>query len=157
MGVGLGNYKAVVGDYDSSGIVKADPHVAHNAYLEVAAEMGLPALGVYLLLFITTFLSVGKNRKLAIRRGANDLAMICLAIQAALLGVWVAIFFVSAQYTRLFWFMMCITMALPGVLPRKSAEKQQQQPPARGGRVPTEPTPEPEPVFQTGEALIGLR
>lgn len=155
-GVGLGNYKLVVGDYDTSGVVKADPHVAHNAYLEVAAEMGVPALGVYLLLFTTTFLSVGKNRKIAIRRGANDLATICLAIQAALLGVWVAIFFVSAEYTRLFWFMMCITMALPGVLPRKSAE-QQKQPPARGGRVPTEPQPEPEPAFQTGEALIGLR
>jgi putative inorganic carbon (hco3(-)) transporter len=40
-GVGLGNYKAVVVKYDTTGLVAADPHIAHNAYLEIGAEMGI--------------------------------------------------------------------------------------------------------------------
>ena len=65
-GVGLGNYKAVVVNYDTTGLVAADPHIAHNAYLEIGAEMGIPALIVYLFFLGATFRSLETTRKRAL-------------------------------------------------------------------------------------------
>ncbi len=47
-GIGLGNFKFEVQQY-AAGHKNLD-HIAHNAYMEIAAEMGLPALAAYLLL-----------------------------------------------------------------------------------------------------------
>jgi O-antigen ligase len=149
-GVGFGNYKAVVARYDTTGIVRQDPHVAHNAYLEVAAEMGLPAIVVFLLFLGTTFVSAGNTRKRALERGSELLAALAVGCQAAVLGVGVGIFFVSGQYTRLFWFILCMTMVMPLLVPARAPSKQ---------RIPEreQPQPEMEPIFQVGEALVDLR
>jgi len=149
-GVGFGNYKAVVTRYDKTGIVRQDPHVAHNAYLEIAAEMGLPAFVVYLLFLGSAFVSAGNTRKRAQERGSELLASLALGCQATVLGVGVGIFFVSGQYTRLFWFVLCMTMVMPLLVPARVPSKQQ---------IPLrkQPEPEMEPAFQVGEALVDLR
>ena len=149
-GVGFGNYKAVVTRYDKTGIVRQDPHVAHNAYLEIAAEMGLPAFVVYLLFLGTAFVSAGNTRKRAQERGSELLASLAVGCQATVLGVGVGIFFVSGQYTRLFWFVLCMTMVMPLLIPARAPLKQS---------IPEreQPEPEMEPVFQVGEALVDLR
>ncbi len=56
-GVGAGNYPAVYEQYMVPGWIEALGH-AHNYYLNVAAEMGLSGLAVYLLLLAVAFLSV---------------------------------------------------------------------------------------------------
>ena len=151
-GVGIGNYKPTVIQYNSVGLAHADPHIAHNGFLEVAAEMGLPAFVVFLIFFGTTFYSIRKTERLARARDQQVLAAIALGMQAALLGVWVAIIFVSGEYTKLFWLILCMTMAMPALVPaRASAAK---EPPARSRR---EPEPETEPAFKVGEALVELR
>ena len=118
-GVGLGNYKSVVVQYDTSGLIAGDPHVAHDAYLEIAAEMGIPALIIYLSLMVTTFASLERTRKRALASGFTMSATIAVGIQAGLLGAWVAIFFVSGQYTKQLWFMLIITMCLPALVPKR--------------------------------------
>lgn len=113
MGVGLGNYKMFVVRYDSTGEIQFDPHIAHNAYLEVAAEMGFPALLVYLCFFVWTFRSLADVRKTCERNDLKLLRTITLSLQAGLLGAWVSIFFVSGQYQRLFWMALVLSMCLP--------------------------------------------
>jgi O-antigen ligase len=149
-GVGFGLYKSVVSRYDKTGEVRLDPHVAHNAYLEIAAEIGLPAIIVYWLLLGTSFFSAGKTRKLAMSRGSPVLAALALGCQASILGTSVGIFFVSGQYTRLFWFVLCMTMVMPLLVPVQ----------ARPKLLPLEieqPPPQTEESFRVGEALVELR
>ena len=119
-GVGLGNYKSVVVQYDTTGLVAAHPHIAHNAYLEVAAEMGIPAFVVYLIFFATAFRSLERTRKRSLAAGADELAALTIGMQSSLLGAWVAIFFVSGQYTKLFWFLLVLTMCLPRLIRRSN-------------------------------------
>ncbi len=149
-GVGFGNYKAVVTKYDKSGEVRLDPHVAHNAYLEIAAEMGIPAILVYWAFLGSAFYSAGKTRKRALARGADQLAALALGCQASILGAGVGIFFVSGQYTRLLWFVLCVTMVMPLLVPARSAPKQPLPDVERA-------EPETEDNFRIGEALVELR
>jgi O-antigen ligase len=148
-GVGLGNYKPTVVHYNSIGLAHADPHIAHNGFLEVAAEMGLPAFAVYLIFFGTTLYSTRKTEKLALARGEPMLAAIALGMQAAVLGSCVAIFFVSGEYTKLLWLILCLTMAMPALVPARAAAKQLP--------LDVQPEPEPEPAFKVGEALVEMR
>ena len=149
-GVGFGNYKAVVTRYDTTGIVRQDPHVAHNAYLEIAAEMGLPAIVVYLLFLGTAFFSAGKTRKRALAHRSELLAALAVGCQASILGVGVGIFFVSGQYTRLFWFVLCMTMVIPLLVPVRAPSKAPLP-------LKEKPQPEVEESFRIGEALVDLR
>lgn len=148
-GVGFGNYKAVVTRYDKTGEVRLDPHVAHNAYLEIAAETGLPAILVFWSLLGTALYSAGKTRKLAMARGSEVLAALALGCQASILGTAIGIFFVSGQYTRLFWFVLCMTMVMPLLVPARARSKA--QPPDV-----QPPPPETEESFRVGEALVAL-
>jgi O-antigen ligase len=50
-GVGLGRFERVIGYYTEVPLRRSDPHDAHNAFILVAAECGLPALGLLLVLF----------------------------------------------------------------------------------------------------------
>jgi len=148
-GIGFGNYKAVVTRYDKSGEVRLDPHVAHNAHLEVAAELGLPALVVFWVFLGTAFYSAGKTRKRALARDSQVLAAIAVGCQASILGTSVGIFFVSGQYTRLFWFVLCMTMVMPLLIPAKAPAKNQPL------EIPM-PPPETEESFRVGEELVAL-
>jgi O-antigen ligase len=49
-GFGLGRFPSTVDKYTEIVLRPDDPHDAHNAYLLVAAEMGLPALAVFVVL-----------------------------------------------------------------------------------------------------------
>src|SRR5271166_706660 len=148
-GIGFGNYKAVVTRYDKSGEVRLDPHVAHNAHLEVAAELGLPAVVVFWAFLGTAFYSAGKTRKRALARDSQVLAAIAVGCQASILGTSVGIFFVSGQYTRLFWFVLCMTMVMPLLIPAKAPAKNQPL------EIPM-PPPETEESFRVGDALVAM-
>jgi len=85
--------------------------MAHNAYISVAAEMGVPGLLLFLGSLIAAYLSLEQTykSKLAprlIRRTA-------VALQASLVGNSVAICFISAEYHQHLWFTVFISMCLP--------------------------------------------
>ena len=152
-GVGIGNYKPTVIHYNSIGLAHADPHIAHNGFLEVAAEMGLPAFFVYLIFFGATLYSARKTERLAQARGEPTLAAIALGMQASVLGTCVAIIFVSGEYTKVLWLVLCLTMAMPALVPARVVAKQLPLDVQPG----PETEAEPEPVFKVGEALVELR
>jgi|ERR1019366_1300501 O-antigen ligase len=147
-GIGLANYKAEVAKYDKTGLAAANPHIAHNAYLEIAAEMGIPAGLVYLIFLGTTLRSLETTRKRALAAHSKVLASIALGMGASLLGPSVAIFFVSGQYTRMFWFILVVSMSMPALVPKRRAAQT---------KTPAQEQPIEDSDLQIGTALIEMR
>lgn len=112
-GVGLGNFKPVVGEYEDPDIEMEVETVAHNAYVEVAAELGLPALLVFLGILYLSYRSLGQARRLAAEHGPPLLQQAALGLQAGVAGCAVAIFFVSGQYQKLLWAAIFLSMCSP--------------------------------------------
>ena len=54
LGIGLGNYTMAAPDYDTTpeGISYEFPRPVHNEFLLIAAEQGLPALGLFLVILL---------------------------------------------------------------------------------------------------------
>ncbi len=75
--------------------------LAHNMFIEVAAEMGLPALGVFVLFLASCYLGLGRIRKSGstseMVKGAAG------AMRAGVLGISVAGCFVSEEYQKTMW------------------------------------------------------
>ena len=149
IGIGLGRYKQLGAQYDPSGEFALQPHIAHNAYMEIAAEMGLPMLVLFLMIIAATFRSLRRVRRRALIMGARSLALWSLAIQSGLVGALVAVFFVSGQYQKMFWLFISLSMCMPALVPRRAIV-------GKNAPVPERDLVE-EPVLQMGQSLAGTR
>ncbi len=98
-GIGLGLFKPYMPLYSDPG--EKVISLAHNMFIEVAAEMGIPALIVFVLFFASCFFSLGRIQKLPttppVVAGAAG------AMRAGVLGFCVAGCFVSAEYQKTMW------------------------------------------------------
>src|SRR5690349_13826563 len=65
LGIGLGNFKAKTAELH---VLVNNSAMAHNTYLEYAAELGLPALLIFLAVLVSTFLLLEKVRTRAADR-----------------------------------------------------------------------------------------
>jgi O-antigen ligase len=111
LGVGLGNFKPLMPQY-------ADPRtsvdtVAHNTYIEVAAELGLPGLVVFIGFLFFSYRSLEKVRKRARIAGREFPYYAALGLQSGFVGYMVGAFFMSAEYQKLFWLVIILSMCLP--------------------------------------------
>jgi O-antigen ligase len=111
LGVGLGNFKPLMPQY-------ADPgtpidSMAHNTYIEVAAELGLPTLVVFLGIPFFSYRSLEKARRRARIVGREFPYYAASGLQAGLVGYMVGAFFLSAEYQKLFWLAIMLSMCLP--------------------------------------------
>jgi O-antigen ligase len=106
-GVGLGNFK-----FSSTRYGASEGQLAHMTYLEVAAELGLPALAAFLAVFWTTLRSLNRSRQMATRLGRPDLESVALAMHIGLVGWLVSAIFLSAQYEKLLWFTVALSICL---------------------------------------------
>jgi len=113
-GIGLGNFKPFVREYEPAD-TPVD-HIAHNAYIEIGAEMGLPALFIFLGILSFSFLTLGRVRSRATLARLPSIWQTALGLQAGLLGSAVAIFFVSGQYQKLFWLTVFLSVCMPGIV-----------------------------------------
>jgi O-antigen ligase len=117
-GVGLGNFKPMVPKY--SQIEMTPDLIAHNAYIEIAAEMGVPALLVFLGILGSSYHTLSRARRRASHAGSLFVWQASLSLQAGLLGSAVAIFFVSGQYQKLLWLVVFLSMCIPALLSQNS-------------------------------------
>jgi exopolysaccharide production protein ExoQ len=119
-GVGAGNFSVAGVNYvqrpgptthldgASGGYFVDTPTVAHNTYLEVLAEGGIPALGLFLAILA---FSLGCMRKawLASRRSRDlDLELIAYGLFAGLVGFLVASFFLSQEYSKQLYILLAM-------------------------------------------------
>jgi O-antigen ligase len=112
-GVGLGNFKPMMLQYRDPGT--NDDTMAHNNYVEIAAELGLPGLAVYLAILVCTYHTLTQVRRTTLRASARLVRHAALGMQASLLGYAVASFFMSAEYIKLFWLIVFLSMCLPSL------------------------------------------
>lgn len=119
-GIGVGQFKSAVGAYSS---VKHLSRLAHNTYLEIAAEMGIPGLILFLGLFGFSFHSLTQVRRTATRDGPGLLSAAAMGIQSGLVGFGAAAFFVSAEFLRMFWFMLFLSICLVSLNQEQLAEE----------------------------------
>lgn len=113
LGVGLGSFKGVVLHYEGK-----DPRVAsiaHNTYIEIAAELGIPGLLAYTALLIASFRAWSHFTKPKNQPDNPRLREISVGFQAALLTAAACAFFLSAWWYRFFWLVIFLPACLPAV------------------------------------------
>jgi O-antigen ligase len=112
------------------------PYMAHNSYLEIAAELGLPVLGVFLLLIWRTFRGFGRAATLVGDREAAELAGWADGFRSGLIGFIVAGAFISAQYEKMFWIVVFLSIVVERLATRRRAAMMAGEAPALAGDAP---------------------
>jgi O-antigen ligase len=115
-GVGMGSFKAELPKY----VDIEHSKVAHNTYLELAAELGLPALGAFGVVVIAALRSLGRSARSASKAGRRLLRELALGLQAGLVGYLVGATFLSAQYEKFFWLVMFLTIPVEAIARRRA-------------------------------------
>lgn len=93
LGIGMGNYRPFMSNRGQ---------VTHNAYTQVAVEMGMTALVCYTLFIVTPLRKLGQiARETFATRGNSRYYYLSVGLQASLLGFMVSSFFLSVAY---FWY-----------------------------------------------------
>jgi O-antigen ligase len=106
LGVGVGQFKPNVMLYGDVSEAK----IAHNTYVEIGAELGIPALLTFLAVLAATLISLRRTERLA--RAAGNLRMTELAI-ALQIGMWGWLFsatFLSAEYEKFLWLVVFMSI-----------------------------------------------
>src|SRR6266496_3502136 len=89
LGIGMGNFHNV----------SIHELVSHNAYTQVAAEMGVAALVTYVMFIVTPLKKLGQvARETFAARDRSSYYYLAIGLQASLLGYMVSSFFASVAY-----------------------------------------------------------
>jgi putative inorganic carbon (hco3(-)) transporter len=86
--------------------------VAHNAYTEIAAEAGIPALVLFLMAIWAAFKNIASVRKSQQYREDPELRLLTQAVGVGLVAYVVGSFFGSTEYNLYPYFMISYTCAL---------------------------------------------
>ena len=122
-GVGIGLFQDMIGNYTEVPLRRDDPRDAHNAFILIAAEMGIPMLLLLVLLhccFAALALRLYFRRRLLVDRtlGLSFLGCQVGVIVSCMLGSR----FSDEALIAYFWMMagmLCVTSALPEPLPTR--------------------------------------
>jgi O-antigen ligase len=106
-GVGLGQFRFVTTQYGAT-----QEKIAHMTYIEIAAELGFPALTAFVWTLYATLRSLGRSRRLLNVLGKRDLAGLSTALQVGLIGWIVSAAFLSAQYEKLLWLTIALSICI---------------------------------------------
>ena len=87
-------------------------NIAHNSFLEIGAEFGLPVLVLFCLVLWTTLRTLGRASALRGLPETREIATFAEALRAGLTGYLVAAFFISAQYEKVLWLTIFVTIVL---------------------------------------------
>lgn len=120
-GAGLGNFKPLVLQYEE-GPIKVQS-IAHNTYIEIAAELGIPTLLIFLAVLFSSYRSLEKVRRQAIRSRTRFLQLAALGIEGGLVGYCVSAFFVSVEYEKALWLMVFLSMCMSAEARRSVAQR----------------------------------
>jgi O-antigen ligase len=126
-GVGAGNFQTSSrhyllepGEIQRSDLIVDTPKVAHNTYLQVLAELGVPGLALFVAIIAFCLICLYA----AARRFAadNDLRMelIARALLVSLIGLLAADFFISEMYNKQLWLLLGLGPAVLAVAKKRS-------------------------------------
>lgn len=110
-GVGLDQFKPVVFQYNP---VLEDlipyPKIAHDTYVQLGAEGGIPTLLLYLAIMVMTVATCRAGGKLP--GVPDDIAALGLSFQLGMVGTMVAQFFLTAEYIKEVWIFISLAPSL---------------------------------------------
>lgn len=118
MGVGINNYPEHYQEYSRE--LGLDPRVedrsAHSTYIQIMAEHGLMGIFVFggIVLFSIHGMWVGEREFHEL--GLHDDAEMSFAFMSGFVGYLVAAIFLHLNYPRMFWMLLSVGLALPGVV-----------------------------------------
>jgi hypothetical protein len=111
-GIGMGNYST---EMSHNGLV------THNAYTQVAAEMGMAALAIYTMFVVTPLKRLGHIAREALNIGANSTYYyLAIGMQASLLAYMVSSFFGSVAYLWYVYYLVAYTVCLRRIYESKT-------------------------------------
>jgi O-antigen ligase len=121
-GVGPGNFQAAEGmlsafaDRQQLG-VGVRWNAAHNSYIQVGAELGIPGLCIFIAIISSAFDALRRiNRSWPVDRAGEDRPRaLTNALTAALVGFVVGAYFLSLVYAELFYTLLALTAGLEKV------------------------------------------
>jgi putative inorganic carbon (hco3(-)) transporter len=117
MGVGPLNFKDLSTLY--TGLEQSN--MAHNMFLEIAAEMGLGVLMVFILLLASAFRAFTSTSRLRGTPQAVELAQWADGLRSGLTGYVVAGCFISAEYEKILWITIFLSIVVADLARRHRA------------------------------------
>ena len=117
VGIGPGNFGI---HYEAYWRAHPDAHrlrVVHNSYLEIAVELGIPALVAFVVFYATVF----RRARQAMRNAVTGDAALLMALRISLVIAGVAGLFVSEQLAPPFWILTALASATWSDVQRRTA------------------------------------
>ncbi|MFA5090331.1 MAG: O-antigen ligase family protein [Candidatus Omnitrophota bacterium] len=109
-GVGVGNFFWAVNKY-----APVYPGYAHNMYMEVAAELGLP--GIFLFMGIIFFTL--RDLRMIIKKASPSLKSYAQGFYVGLMGFLASAVFLHAEYEKFLWLFIFLTICLKKLVVQK--------------------------------------
>ncbi len=129
-GVGAGNFQIAAvhyvqtpGSITSAKLIVDSPHVAHNVYLELLADLGIPGLLAFLGIAGFSLLAGLRAARTFARAGDSGLELTARCVVLALIGFLAADFFLSGEFSKQLWLTFAMCAALLGLARRGEAER----------------------------------
>ena len=125
-GVGPGNFQAAEGMLSpladrQNFNVGVRWNAAHNSYIQVGAELGIPGLFIFVVMIASTFGALRQlNRRLADDEAESNTRALTNALTASLVGFVVGAYFLSLVYTELFYSLVALSVGLQKVAGEES-------------------------------------
>jgi putative inorganic carbon (HCO3(-)) transporter len=120
IGSGSGNFQEAaihyvqgIGSITSANLIVNVPHVAHNIYLELLADLGIPGLLAFLGVAGFSALAVAKAARRFEQQGDREMELVARCLLLSVVAFMSADFFLSGEFSKQLW----LTFALcPAVL-----------------------------------------
>jgi O-antigen ligase len=151
LGVGNDNFILVSNQYiNQPGAIQAlfvvnTPKVAHNTYLELLVDLGLPGLLLLLAVLVCSLAAAVRATRIFERLGDRQMELIARGVVLAVVAVLASDFFVSGEYEKYQWLLLALCPVLLAVARRAVAERSPEL--SERGALP-ERAPRPTAAFQ---------
>lgn len=113
-GIGLQQFKSVEFHYNPLlADIQPDPKIAHDTYVQLGAEGGIPTLVLYVSILLLTLSMCRRTQRSP--GMPQDLSALAFSFRIGLIGVMVAEFFLTAQYIKEVWVLVSLAPSLQAV------------------------------------------
>jgi O-antigen ligase len=137
-GIGLGNFQNTsvhyliqAGEIRRSDLIIDRPKVAHNTFLQVLAELGIPGLLLFLGIVAFSLTSALRAAWAFSRSGDLRMELIARGLPVSLCGLLAADFFLSANYSKQLWLLLGLCPALLAMSRKEPSPVALEEPPAQ--------------------------
>jgi len=121
-GVGLGNFQAVEPSYSTQTLnltmvrqIVQEQLVVHNTYLQMAADLGLVGVGLFLAILALPLRLAGRALK-RLELENHELEFHVRGLLAGTVGMLIAYAFLSAEFEKPLWLLLGLLASVPAIL-----------------------------------------